>query len=219
MTDRSVRPPLAKTAVGPAGAFGALLSSAVEDPATARGLALAYATLESRHRLQIIDAVLNDAEHEGIGASAVLASLLTVEEDPDVARRIADAMSRAGEGGLNTSLVTRTWLAGDDQDGGVVIVRPLHGAFVEVLALAWNALSGVTHAHFEPLAHHEDSPAQVAGLPVHLRFEEIPVGFAVDAVTGVLWNHRQRTGGLPQCVERFADLLWIERTDSPKGCR
>jgi hypothetical protein len=217
--DRSSRPPLAKTAIGPAGAFGALLCSAVEDPATARGLALAYATLDTRHRLQIIDAVLNDAQHEGIGASAVLASLLTVEEDPEVARRIADAMSAAGEVGLNTTLLTRTWLAGDEQDGGVVIVRPLHGAFVEVLALAWNQQSGITHAHFEPLAHHEDSPAQIAELPVHLRFEEIPVGFAVDAVTSVLWGHRQRTGELPPCAQRFADLLWIERTDSPKGCR
>lgn len=217
--DRSARPSLAKAASGPGSAFGALLCSAIEDPSTARGLALAYATLDTRHRLQIIDAILSDAELEGIGASAVLASLLTVEEDAEVARQIAQAMSSAGAQGLNTSLHTRTWLAGDEQNGGVVVVRPLHGAFAEVLALAWNEASGLTHTSFEPLAHHDSTPDQVAGLPMHLRFEEIPCGFAIDVVASVLWNHRQRSGELPECVQRFADLLWIERTDAPKRLR
>ncbi len=219
MSDRSIRPPLAKTAAGPAGAFGALLCSAVEDPATARGLAFAYTALDTCHRLAIIDAIVSDAVREGIGASAVLASLLTVEEDAEVARRIADAMSHAGEEGLNTALRTQTWLAGDENDGGVVVVRPLHGAFVEVLALAWNAHRGLTHSLFEPLARHESSPSQLASLPAHLAFEEMPIGFAVDITTSVLWNHRRKSGELPACIERFADLLWIERTDSPSGCR
>ncbi|HEX2678335.1 MAG TPA: hypothetical protein VHM19_16900 [Polyangiales bacterium] len=169
--------------------------------------------------MQIIDAIVSDAGIEGIGASAVLASLLNVETDVEVMRHIATAMSTAGEAGLNTTLNTRTWLAGDEQDGGVVVVRPLHGAFAEVLALAWNQNAGVTHALFEPLAHHDSSPDQVAGLPLHLRFEEMPVGFAIDIVSSVLWNHRRRTGELPNCIERFADMLWIEKSDSPQGCR
>jgi hypothetical protein len=56
-------------------------------------------------------------------------------------------------------------------------------------------------------------------LPLHLRFEEMPVGYSVDTVTTVLWNHRRLTGELPEHIQRFADLLWIERTDSPKGVR
>jgi hypothetical protein len=194
------------------GAFGALLSSAVEDPATARGLALAYASLETRHRLQIIDAIVNDAHAEGIGASAVLASLLTVEEDLEVARHIAEAMSVAGDQGLRTELRTRTLLAGDECRGGVVLIRPLHGAFVEVLALAWTDASGITHSAFDPLANHEQAARHTAGLPTDLRFEEMPVAYTIDTVTSVLWNHRRLHGALPECVKPFADMFWIERT-------
>jgi hypothetical protein len=194
------------------GAFGALLSSAIEDPATARGLALAYASLDTRHRLQIIDAIVSDADAEGIGASAVLASLLPVEEDLEVARRIAEAMSAAGDRDLHTALRTRAYLAGDELDGGVLLVRPLHGAFVEVLALAWTDAEGITHSGFDPLANHEKARDSERSLPVRLRFEEMPVAFAIDTVTTVLWNHRRLHGELPQCVEHFADMFWIERT-------
>jgi hypothetical protein len=194
------------------GAFGALLSSAVEDPATARGLALAYASLDTRHRLQIIDAIVKDAHAEGIGASAVLASLLTVEEDLEVARHIAQAMSAAGDQGLRTTLRTQALLAGDECRGGVVLIRPLHGAFVEVLALAWSDTAGITHAAFDPLAHHEHAARQSVGLPADLRFEESPVPYAIDTVTAVLWNHRRLHGALPDCVKPFADMFWIERT-------
>lgn len=194
------------------GAFGALLSSAIEDPATARGLASAYASLDARHRLQIIDAIVNDAHAEGIGASAVLASLLTVEEDLEVARHIAEAMSAAGDQDLRSALRTRVLLAGDECQGGVVLIRPLHGAFVEVLALAWNDRVGITHASFDPLAHHEHAAKHSGGLPSVLRFEEMPVPFAIDTVTSVLWNHRRLHGALPECVKPFADMFWIERT-------
>jgi hypothetical protein len=210
--DRPQRPPLAKPSEGPIGAFGALLSSAVEDPATARGLALAYASLETRHRLQIIDAIVNDAQSEGIGPSAVLASLLTVEEDLDVARHIAEKMSAAGDHGLRNELRTRALLAGEEQRGGVVLIRPLHGAFVEVLALAWSDTAGVTHAAYDPLAHHEHAVRHTTALPADLRFEEMPVTFAIDTVTSVLWNHRRLHGALPDCVKPFADMFWIERT-------
>jgi hypothetical protein len=94
----------------------------------------------------------------------------------------------------------------------VIVVRPLHGAFVEVLGLAWKDLAGLTHTLFEPLAHHERAREQVSGLPTHLRFEEMPVSFAIDTVTSALWNHRRVQGELPHCVQHFADLFWIERT-------
>ena len=148
---------------------------------------------------------------EGIGASAVLASLLPVEEDLEVAKRIADAMSFAGDTGLRSKLRTRAWLAGDSSDGGVVLVRPLYGEFVEVLGLAWTDATGITHAMFEPLAHHEQAREQVRALPERLRFEEMPVTFAIDTVTQVLWSHRRMRGELPECVESFADLYSIDR--------
>ncbi len=218
--DRTARPPLAKPAEGPAGAFGALLSSAIEDPATAQGLALAYASLDTRRRLQIIDAIVSDAQAEGIGASAVLASLLAFEEDPEVARRIAEVMSAVGDAGLRTSLRTRAWLAGDEVDGGALLVRPLHGAFVEVLALCWQEKLGVTQARFEPLVRHDQATGPANAVAPHLRFEEMPVAYAIDAVTSVLWNHRRLHAALPSCVEHFADLFWIERTpDSNAGSR
>jgi hypothetical protein len=209
--DRPSRPPLAKTAEGSVGAFGALLAVAVEDPSTARGLALAYASLETRHRVQIIDAIVSDADAEGIGASAILASLLPVEEDLEVARRIAEAMSVAGDRGLRTVLRARAFLAGDEMDGGVLLVRPLHGAFVEVLALGWNQAAGITHSAFDPMTHHEDARAGERSLPTHLRFEEMPVAFAIDTVTSVLWNHKRLHGVLPESLEHFADMFSIDR--------
>ena len=175
-------------------------------------MALAYASLEVRHRLQIIDAVVQDAHAEGIGASAVLASLFALEDDFEVAQRIAQAMSIAGDKDLKTTLRTRAWLAGDELEGGVIVVRPLHGAFVEVLGLAWQDAAGLTHALFEPLAHHEQAREHVLDLPQSLLFEEMPVPFAIDTVTGALWNHRRVQGELPECVQHFADLFWIERT-------
>jgi hypothetical protein len=195
------------------GAFGALLAEAIQDPATAHGLALAYASLEPRHRMQIIDAVVSDSSAEGIGASAVLASLLPVEEDLDVARRIAEAMSMAGDRGLRTVLRARACLAGSELDGGVLLIRPLHGTFVEVLALAWNDEVGITHSAFDPMVHHEMARASERALPGQLRFEEMPVAFAIDIVTSVLWNHRRLHGALPECVEHFADMFSIDRSE------
>ncbi|MET0386246.1 MAG: hypothetical protein ABW321_09830 [Polyangiales bacterium] len=166
--------------------------------------------------MRIIDAVVSDARAEGIGASAVLASLLPVEEDLDVARRIAEAMSVAGDDGLKTMVRARAYLAGSELDGGVLLIRPLHGTFVEVLALAWSDAAGITHSAFDPMAHHESARTAERALPQALRFEEMPVAFAIDIVTSVLWNHRRLHGKLPECVEHFADMFSIERGTDPK---
>jgi hypothetical protein len=60
------------------------------------------------------------------------------------------------------------------------------------------------------MAHHERSRTAEQSLPSQLRFEEMPVAFAIDAVTTVLWNHRRLHGSLPQCVEHFADMFTID---------
>jgi len=195
------------------------LSVAVEDPATARGLALAYAALEPRHRMQIVDAVLRDADAEGIGASAVLASLLPVEDDVAVARHIAQAMTLAGDRDLHHMGRARAFLAGSELDGGAMLIRPLHGAFVEVLALAWNDAVGITHSAFDPMAHHADAGASACALPDRLHFEEIPMGFAIDTVTVALWNHRRLHRVMPECVEHFADMFSISCTTTEAAPR
>jgi len=181
----------------------------VKDAEAARGFALAYAALEPLHRMQIIDAVLVDAVEEGIGPSAVLASLLPVENDLNIARRIAEAMSMAGDRGLRAAERARALIAGSESDGAAILIRPLHGAFVEALGLVWTERAGVVHTVFEPLAHHEKASKFMNLLPASLRFEEIPVPFAIDVVTLALWNHRRLHRALPECVEHFADMFTI----------
>jgi hypothetical protein len=186
-----------------------LVIAAARDSEAARGLALAYAALDAQGRWQIVDAVVADARAEGISPCAVLASLLSVEEDTDVARHIADAISEAGGSGLEATTRPRALAAGDDEAGGIILVRPLHGTFVEVLALAWKRDLGVTHALFDPMVHDGDALNHKASLPPDLRFESVPIAFAIDLVTPVLWTHRRQNGALPPGVNRFADLFSI----------
>lgn len=207
--DSRDRPSVAKATRGTAGAFGALVIAAARDSDAARGLALAYAALDRHGRWQIVDAVVADALAEGISPCVVLASLLSVEEETDVARHIADAISAAGGTGLETTTRPRALAAGDEERGGVILVRPLHGTFVEVLALAWKRDAGVTHAVFDPMVHDGQALSHKASLPADLRFESVPIAFAIDLVTPVLWSHRRTSGALPPGVNRFADLFSI----------
>jgi hypothetical protein len=191
------------------GPFGALIVAAATDPAAARGLAGAYASLAVAARRRIIEAVLSDALAEGISASPALIALLAVEDDPDLARTIADGLNAAGGDGLRSTVVPRALLAGDEERGGVLLIRPLHGTFVEVLALAWVRADGVTHAMFDPLVDDSAAAGHIARLPEGLRFEETPTQLAVDVLASVLWSHRLKHGSLPPGVERFADLFGI----------
>jgi len=207
--DSRDRPSVAKATRGTAGAFGALVIAAARDSDAARGLALAYAALDRNGRWQIVDAVVSDALGEGITPCVVLASLLSVEDDAEVAQHIADAISAAGGTGLEATSRPRALAAGDDESGGIILVRPLHGTFVEVLALAWKRDLGVTHAIFDPMVHDGEALSHKASLPPDLRFENVPMAFAIDLVTPVLWSHRRQSGALPPGVRRFADLFSI----------
>lgn len=206
---RGPRPPLANAGRGRAGPFGALLAAAARDPAAARGLALAYSSLDVLARAKIVEAVVADARAEGISASAALAPLLAVEEDAEVARSIADAINAEGGIGLASTVGARALVAGDELRGGVLLVRPLHGTFVEVLGLAWRRDGGVTHSLFDPLVDDSAASAHVSRLPADLRFEEMPMSYAIDLLAPVLWAHRRVSGALPPGVERFADLFSI----------
>lgn len=197
---------------GPTAAFGALVVAASNEPAAARGLAAAYSALQRDQRHSIVDAVVQDAGVEGVCASLVLASLLSVEEDAEVARHIADAMARLESPEAGTRVAARALVSGDERQGGVLIVRPLHGTFVEVLALAWDGDgAGVSHSHFEPLVHHEQVSRTKRHLPSYLAFEEAPLSYAIDLVTAPLWSHRRKHGELPEGTERFADLFSVDQ--------
>lgn len=209
----SSRPPLAKSAQGPAGAFGALLSAAVAQPEAVRGLAIAYAELEVEQRRKLIPAVVADAHAEGICPSLVLVPLLGVEDDREVAQQLADEIARTRAAGLAPNTM-HALVAGDAERGGCLLVRPLHGTFVEVLGLAWTREAGITDSHVEPLITKAGADDCVRYLPADLIFEATPVPFAIDLVTESLWNHRQRHGKLPKDVERFADLF----SASPSAC-
>ncbi|HEX6239398.1 MAG TPA: hypothetical protein VFZ61_00840, partial [Polyangiales bacterium] len=194
---------------GRVGPFGALIVAAATDPAAARGLAGAYSLLAVAARRRIIEAVLSDATAEGISASPALIALLAVEDDPELARLIADGLNSAGGDGLRSTVSPRALLAGDQERGGVLLIRPLHGTFVEVLALAWTSAEGVTHALFDPLVDDTVASTHTARLPDGLRFEETPTQLAVDVLAAVLWSHRRRHGSLPPGVDRFSDLFGI----------
>ena len=181
--------------------------AASREPNAARGLAMAYATLSVDQRHFIVDAVVNDAQVEGVCPSLVLASLLAAEDDAEVARHIADELASLETTELQSNSRTRALVAGDDRNGGLVVIRPLHGTFVEVLLLAWNLEEGITHALFEPLVHDASATQHLRQLPEDLLFEEMPVSFAIDLVTAPLWGHRRLHGRLPAEVERFADLF------------
>lgn len=139
--------------------------------------------------------------------SGVLASLLAVEDDLDLARFIAGAISASGGVGLRCNATTRALLAGDASEGAALLARPLHGRFVELLGLGWNREHGVVHTLFEPLSSDEDLQRIAHNFPGGLQLEEIPVPFAMDVIAPALWHHRRLTGELPQVLTRFADLF------------
>lgn len=207
--ERSGRPPLAKarSLEGGAEPFGALLAAAVENPSAAQGLALAYAALDRPQRRLLIDAVVSDTRAAGINAAAVLAPLLGVEDDVELARYVASEISASGGAGLRCDESCRALLAGDSSEGAALLSRPLYGRFVEVLGLSWTRDRGVTHTVFEPLATREDVPRHAKALPCPVEFEASPVAYAVDVIAAALWQHRRLHGELPELVSRFAELF------------
>jgi hypothetical protein len=204
---RALRPPLAKAQPKAPGPFGMLLAAAVENPRAAQGLALAYEALDLTQRQALIDAVLDDTHGAGVSVSAVLAPLLAVERDVELARHLASAISAHGGVGLRCDATCRALLAGDAMDGAALLARPLHGRFVEVLGLSWTRDLGVVGTLFEPLATGDDLAQRASQLPYHEPLEDIPAAYAVDVIAAVLWQHRRLHGALPDLVSRFADLF------------
>lgn len=204
---RAVRPPLAKVQPKAPGPFGMLLAAAVDNPRAAQGLALAYEALDRAQRQTLIDAVLDDTHCAGVSVSAVLAPLLAVERDVELARHLASAISAHGGVGLRCDATCRALLAGDAMDGAALLARPLHGRFVEVLGLSWSRDRGVVDTLFEPIAISDDLAQHATQLDHPEPLEDIPAAYAVDVIAAALWQHRRLHGALPDLVTRFADLF------------
>jgi hypothetical protein len=204
---RTGRPALAKVGAGAAEPFSALLAAAVENASAAQGLALAYAALGRAQRQALIDAVLSDTRGADICASAVLAPLLAVEDDVELARYIASAISASGGTGLRCDATCRALLSGDAAEGSALLARPLYGHFVELLGLCWTRTEGVVRTLFEPLATAQDLKRHASDLQRGDSLEEIPVAFAMDVIASALWQHRRLHGELPRLVSRFAELF------------
>ncbi len=204
---RTGRPPLAKAKAETTERFSALLVAAAENASAAQGLALAYAALERAQRQLLIEAVLVDTRAADMCPATVLAPLLAVEEDVELARDIASAISASGGEGLRCDATCRALLAGDAAEGAALLARPLYGHFVELLGLGWTRNEGVVHTLFVPLATVNDVKRQANNLPWSAELEEIPVAFAMDVIASALWQHRRLHGELPQLAGRFADLF------------
>lgn len=184
-----------------------MLAAAVENPSAAQGLALAYAALDRAQRRLLIDAVIADTRATEISPAPVLAPLLAVEVDVELARYLASAMSASGGAGLRCDESCRALLAGDSLEGAALLSRPLYGRFVEVLGLCWCRDQGVTHTVFEPLATRDDVLRHAKALPAPSELEESPATYAVDVIAAALWQHRRIHGELPDLVSRFAELF------------
>jgi hypothetical protein len=187
--------------------FGDLLSRVVLEPILACDFAFTYESLGSVARKKLVETVVRDARAESTEISALLVALLAVERDEQIARLIATNITVEGGKALLPSCRRQSLLAGDEQWGGVVIVRPLYASFVDVYALAWNSEAGITHALCEPITNATDITRYARILPDGLAFDEAPFAFTIDLVAKVLWNQRKRFGPLPAEFRGFVDLF------------
>lgn len=207
-SERTPRPSLAKAGTGRENPFAAYLATASRDPRAAEGLAAAYAALSREARLQLIDTVQSDAATENLDAAPLLAILLGVERDVELAREIASAISATGGRGLKPTRHFRAFLAGDEYEGAAILARALHSGFVDLLLLSWTRDRGLTHISREEFARDdEDVMERAATLDTRVRLEQIPGAFAIDVVAPALWNHRRVHGELPAVLADFADLF------------
>lgn len=177
--------------------FDALVRSAETDPEAAAGLALAYADLSVEARCALLEVLEGSAPSPG--RAQVLALLLGVEDAPELAERIASAM----DPGEPVDDEAFTW--GDADAGGVALVRGLHGAFVEGIAVRWEGAEVSFRA--VPLARAEATTQTRRKLGVPADAEDLHPSAAIDRLTERLWWVRRATGSLPDRLRPLADLL------------
>lgn len=184
-----------------------MVDAACTSGETTEGLAAAWIGLDRDHRRLLVEAIVSDADAEGVSAASVLAALLSVEDDAEVARALADALRRAAaRETLRPAERTRALFAGTEEAGTVVVVRPLHGEFVEVLGVAWEE-QGITSALFEPYVHRGELDEVVRRIADIERLTDAAVPFVMDRLAPVVWRQRREGKPLPAGLDRFADLF------------
>jgi hypothetical protein len=99
---------------------------------------------------------------------------------------------------LTAEAAPRAACAGDARDGAALIVSPLYGPFVEVLAVAWgnDGVDGVV----EPLVHHEDVDvvwARLESRHVLLSADEAEVR---ELLTDACWHALRAGGRVPEIL-------------------
>ena len=180
--------------------FDALLGAAARDPEAASGLALAYADMTREAREKLVAVIRSDPN--------ALVLLLGVEDDPELAGAIAVALRSSeraarwrGPGKRRDSAFS--W--GDASDGGIALVRHLHGQFVDALRVSW--VAGVLDAEALPISSAQDDGELVrrAGVPADAR--RIPFERGVDILTEALWRARREGRDIPPEVRPFADVF------------
>jgi len=172
--------------------FGALVAAAGDDPEAALALAGAYARVPREAREALLAAVIGDAAEEGVSALGALAALLSVEDDAAMAGRIRDAMLEGHRPAESTNPST-AWLAQEGQGGAVVLVRPLYGPFVDVVAIAFSD-DQVTQTIIEPLVRADALDRVLAALPDGLTLEPARFEDARDLLVDTVWAHLRRGG-------------------------
>lgn len=177
-------------------AFARLLKATETDGRTLASLGLAYAGFPCDVREALIEAVLRDTDRP----ADILAVFLAVEDEPRLAQRLAELLSVRPRAPRPESGAAFQ----ETSDGlQVTLIRPLHGAFAEIMRVRWND-RGLLGIDVESIVHLKE----LEPLP------RIPLSTALDRVTAPLWRHLRKGGPVPEGAERFAGLFSLTEADA-----
>jgi hypothetical protein len=165
--------------------FGAFVARASRDPVAHAALAGAYASFDRRAREELVDAALAAARAERVPVAPLLAAFLSVEPIGAVAARIAEALYAIDR---EDELAPETEAFGVIESDRVILVRPLYGAFCQVLALGLDA-EGPRSVDVDDLVDRQSIDERVGAR------RRVPYEAARGKIVDVLWRaHRAGRG-------------------------
>lgn len=198
--------------------FRALLAAALTHNDAALGLACAYAELLPEQRSELLDAVIADAQAEGLSLKPLLGPLCAMENDPALSARLRGLLEAHGVALAmkpERAEPPRILLSGDASFGAALLVRPIASEQHDVLELRWDIPGALLHAerkHAAPLelsvlasALHEAAKRDARATLTEI--EEVPLDLAAEVIAHALWRYRRAHGVLPVAVSDFADLI------------
>lgn len=185
---------------GPEGALLALMDAAEKDPVAAEGLMAAYAGMPEPERARLVETIIGDGRAAGRPVSGTLALLLGAEPNPDLAKAIASGLDAT----VARPDVDRGWCWGHKQAGGVLMVRHLHGAFVEALSVTWDEAQ--LEADGDRLVAFDEQTIRTRHR-VPASATRIGLDEAVDRMAGAVWRARRSGVSLPPTLRGFAHVF------------